>query len=169
MICNIFVLGAGNTSTTWGTYVKIGAIVGLAVWFAKFMYGRMFSNTNYKCERKDLDAFVIERQIIVPAFQTSDVIPKLIECLKNSGFRLAVLRKKEALQKIVEMLATNGQLNLSNKVEKIMTSGGALFTPLGKDMKEDWGNVIVVNPEKSATDDMKNAFILADTGRCKVL
>lgn len=154
---------------TWKSYIEIGVVISLAVCFAKFMCGWVRSASKKECDSNGMEDVALEKRIIVPSFQTSIAIPKLIEWLKSNGFRLIVLRKKEALQKFVGMYMAKGRIDIANMVEKVMTSGGAILTPLNATMNEDWKNAVVVNVEDPTLDEMTNAFILSDTGRCKVI
>ena len=167
MISNIFLSEEGHM--TWMSYAEIGVVVGLAACFAKLICSKFGSAKTQGGCRENNSSMVFDTQKVVPAFQTSIAIPKLVECLKAGGFRLAVFRKNEALQKIIEITDANGRSDLSTEIAKVKASGAALFTPLDADMKEEWEKVIVVRADNPRLDDMKDAFILADTGRCKAL
>ena len=107
--------------------------------------------------------------LVVKAFLVAVAISAFIGLIKKVGSRIAVIRKRKALKKISQLAMANGQDDVAKEIEKIRESGEALLTPLDGDMNEEWEKVKVVRAEDPEQDDMADAFMLADTGRAKVL
>ena len=107
--------------------------------------------------------------LVVKAFLVAVAISAFIGLIKKVGSRIAVIRKRKALKKISQLATANGQDDVAKEIEKIRESGEALLTPLDGDMNEEWEKVKVVQAEDPEQDDMADAFMLADTGRAKVL
>lgn len=107
--------------------------------------------------------------LVVKAFLIAVAISAFIGLIKKIGSRIAVVRKRKALEKLKELAEKNGQEDIAREIEKIREAGEALLTPVDGDMSEEWEKVKVIQAEDPNQDDMTDAFMFADTGRVKVL
>jgi len=106
--------------------------------------------------------------LVVKAFLVAVAISAFIGLIGKIGSRIAVVRKRKSLAKLARV-ARDADPDIATEIENIQDSGEALLVPLDGDMKEEWNKVKVVKAENPQQDDMADSFMLADTGRVKVL
>ena len=109
-------------------------------------------------------ALAVIGALVVACWTVKIAIKMLINILEKIKARAAVVRKRKALKKFIDLAKKSDNLEVAMELQKIKDNHQALLTPLDGDGAEDWEKLRIVKPE-SEEDDLTDRFMVADTGR----
>lgn len=109
-------------------------------------------------------ALAVIGALVVACWTVKIAIKMLMNILEKIKARSAVVRKRKALKKFIDLAKKCDNLEVAAELQKIKDNHQALLTPLDDNGNEDWEKLRIVKPE-SEEDDLIDGFMVADTSR----
>lgn len=111
-----------------------------------------------------ITALAVIGALVVACWTVEIAIKMLMNILEKIKARSAVVRKRKALEKFIDLAKESDNLEVAAELQRIKDNHQALLTPLDDKGNEDWGKLRIVKPE-SEEDDLIDGFMVAETGR----
>ncbi|MCR4575861.1 MAG: hypothetical protein K5787_19045 [Lentisphaeria bacterium] len=107
--------------------------------------------------------------VTLVAWLIAEAMVALINYIKKIGTRIAVLRKKKALDKFIDAARSQGKNDIANELQKVKDNAQGILTPTSDNGIEDWSKLKLVDTKDKEHDEMADAFMFSDVGRAKMI